>query len=201
MVKTQQGNGKRPKIMFPQTHNYWHSFRGAACNKWNFSHHNLQDGTHLPTCSNLTMYLRNQAQKPQCPDFSSSFNISLSTLHSSPSTACLARSHRAAAQHGSCAQSLGSSLCCSATWKADVLRNHHANEKNLVAGTEYQNEQFLFLHKVCPFLSAFAEVKWTHLTYNHQSEVRRKCNVIRTKLKAVIWSHNPLHPHDLFQLE
>lgn len=47
--------------------------------------------------------------------------------------------------------------------KAAALRDHHPNEKekNLLAGTEYQNEQFLLPRKVCPFLSALAEVKIT----------------------------------------
>lgn len=103
--------------------------QGSCLQQVKFSTPQFAGRVHLPTFTNLIAYLRNQAQQPQCADFSLSFITSLSPLHSSPGSVCLARSHGAAAQHRPCAPSLGSSLGCSAAFKAAVLKNHHANEK------------------------------------------------------------------------
>lgn len=116
--------------------------------------------THQPTFSDPMAYLRNQAQKPQCADFTWSVSTSLSPC-TAPQAQCVwpAATEQQHNTHLVLRQSPGSSLGCSAALKAAVLRHHHTNEKNLVAGTEYQNDQFLFLCKVCPFLSAFSEIK------------------------------------------
>lgn len=129
--------------------------RGAAGNKWKLSHHNLQDGL-ICRLSATPLHIweiqhRNHSVQSWARVSASAFPPAQLPRHSQSGQE---------QQHNQIrAQSLGSSQCCSAASKAAVLGNHHANGENLLAGTEYQNEQFLLLRKVCPFLSAFAEVK------------------------------------------
>lgn len=152
MVKTQWGLRKRNKTTFPQTRTITdtHSAEPPTA----------KEIFHTKICGmDSSAYF----QQPHGIVEKSSIETNLLTSllqvwtapfqsWTAPSAAYVTGSHRAAAWDGFSARSLGSSLGCSAALRAAAFKNRHANEKNLVSGTEYKNERFLYLYQVCPFL-------------------------------------------------
>lgn len=143
---------------------------------------------HPPTFSRPIPYFKNQAQKPQCADLTLSFTSSLSPLHSSPSSVGLARS-------SSTTGSVLRALCLGGITTLMEKKKPSCWDRiaKWAVPAPWQS---------LPFLVSFCWSK-NDFTWNITTRVRWEESAILLGPKWKLWceSHNPLHPHYLFQLE
>lgn len=123
-MKTQSGSGRK----VTNVHNYWQAFKGAACNKRNFSHGNLPKRL-LSLLSAASSHIWEMKHRKQvCKFLCFQFNSSFSILHVT-NAVCLSGSHRAAAGLDFPFRARGAPGAAWLPWGYLPVCFHHTNEK------------------------------------------------------------------------